>query len=132
MKLLADTSALLALTMKHDQNHTAAASFVRTNPRVRFVLTDLILVELVTLVRSRAGMPIAVGTADSLLRSQRYELIFSDADLLSGALKQMTRFSDKPLSLTDCASFETMVRLGLDSAFSFDRDFRDCGFQMLP
>jgi len=63
VKLLADTSALLALTMKHDQNHTAAASFVRTNPRVRFVLTDLILVELVTLVRSRAGVPIAVGTA---------------------------------------------------------------------
>jgi predicted nucleic acid-binding protein len=40
--------------------------------------------------------------------------------------------TDKRLSLTDCASFELMARLRLDSAFSFDRDFRDCGFQMVP
>ena len=36
------------------------------------------------------------------------------------------------LSLTDCVSFELIDRFGLTTAFSFDRDFRDCGYQMLP
>jgi predicted nucleic acid-binding protein len=44
----------------------------------------------------------------------------------------MAQFSDKRLSLTDCASFELMHRLGIDTAFTFDRDFRDCGFRMVP
>ena len=48
------------------------------------------------------------------------------------ALERMMRFADKRLSLTDCASFALMERLGLAAAFSFDSDFRDCGYQMAP
>jgi predicted nucleic acid-binding protein len=44
----------------------------------------------------------------------------------------MARFADKRLSLADCASFEVLERLGIGSAFTFDRDFRDCGHHMLP
>jgi len=116
-----------ALTMRDDQNHPKATRFVERNPQARFVMTDLILVELVTLVRARVDAHTAVRVADSLLRSRRYEIVFLDADLMGGALKQMIRYSDKRL-----ASFEAMVRLGIASAFCFDRHFRDCGFEMLP
>jgi predicted nucleic acid-binding protein len=51
---------------------------------------------------------------------------------MEGALKVMKRFSDKRLSLTDCASFETMRLFGIGSAFSFDQHFRECGFEMVP
>ncbi len=51
---------------------------------------------------------------------------------MSGALQQMIRFSDKQLSITDCASFGTMSRLGMSVAFSFDRHFRECGLEMSP
>ena len=132
MKLFADTSALLALAMRNDRYHREAAAFLKSNPRIRFVLTDLILVELITLVRARSDAAKAVALADDLVRSRRFEVIFVDADLMSGALKQMIRFSDKRLSLTDCASFEAMNRLGMDSAFSFDRHFRECGFELSP
>jgi len=132
LKLLADTSALLALTMRDDQNHPDATRFVERNPQARFVVTDLILAELVTLIRARADARTAVRVADSLLRSRRYEIIFVDAELMAGALKQMIRYSDKRLSLTDCASFEAMVRLGMASAFCFDHHFRACGFEMVP
>jgi predicted nucleic acid-binding protein len=59
-------------------------------------------------------------------------LILVDVDLILGALARMERYGDKRLSLTDCASFELMERLGIDAAFTFDRDFRDCGYRTVP
>jgi predicted nucleic acid-binding protein len=59
-------------------------------------------------------------------------VLFADSGLLRGAIQRMARLRDKRLSLTDCVSFEVMDRLGLHDAFSFDRDFRDCGYAMVP
>ena len=132
MKLLADTSALLALFFRDDRNHRAAAGFIRKSPRARFLMTDLIVGEVVTRLRARVGAGRAVAVANELLRSERYELLFIDDAVLRGSLARMARYADKQLSLTDCASFEVMDRLGLQAAFSFDRDFRDCGFRMVP
>ena len=132
MKLLADTSALLALILADDSQHEAAMLFVRKSPRIRFVMTELILSEVVTRLRARVDAARAVAFADDSLRSRRYDVVFMDSELLRGALDQMRRFADKRLSLTDCASFEILDRLGLDGAFTFDRDFRDCGYRMLP
>jgi uncharacterized protein len=129
--LPADTSALLALVLADDSHHEAATRFVRTRPRERFVMTELILSEVVTRVRARADAARAVAFADDVLRSRRYDVVFVDSELLRGALDQMRRLADKRLSLTDCASFELMERLGLDGAFTFDRDFRDCGYRAL-
>ena len=132
MKLLADTSALLALFFRDDRDHRAAAGFVRKSPQARFLMSELIVSEVITRLRARVGAERAVAVANELLRSERYELLFIDEAVLRGALARMGRFADKRLSLTDCASFEVMDRLGLEAAFSFDRDFRDCGFRMVP
>ena len=132
MKLLADTSALLALVLADDRHHEAATQFVRKSPRARFVMTELILGEVVTRLRARTDAVRAVAFADDVFRSPRYDLVFVDAKLLRGALSQMRRFVDKRLSLPDCASFELIEQLGLDGSFTFDRDFRDCGYPMLP
>ena len=132
MKLLVDTSALLALAFRDDRNHQAAAAFVRAQPEARLVLTELILSEVATRLRARAGAQRAVVVARSLFDSRRYELLFVDADLVRAALELMVRFADKRLSLTDCASFELMDRLDLEAAFAFDTDFRDCGYRMVP
>lgn len=134
MKLLADTSALLALVLADDAHHPEARDFLRQNrsANVRFVMTDLILAETVTRLRARTDAVRAAAFASDALESRRYDLIFVDATLLRGALDQMKRFADKRLSLTDCVSFETLERLGLEGSFTFDRDFRDCGFRMFP
>jgi len=132
VKVLADTGALLALILRNDQNHRAAAEYIRQNPATRFVLTELILAEVTTRVRARADAARAVAVARDLLSSRRYEVIFVDVELLGGAVDRMARLGDKRLSLCDCASFEVMERLGLGQAFTFDRDFRDCGFPMVP
>lgn len=132
MKLLADSSALLALVLRRDRNHHAAKAFVERHRDARFVLTELILAEVVTRLRAWAGAATAVALGRDLLRSRRYEVLNVDAETLAGALGWMERFSDKRLSLTDCASFEIMERLDLRVAFTFDRDFRDCGWTAVP
>jgi len=132
LKLLADTSALLALLWDDDARHPNAVDFRKRNPQARFVLTELILAELATRGRVRVGAKSAVDFTRDLLRSTRHDLILVDLELLEGALRRMERYGDKRVSLTDCASFELMERLGIDTAFTFDRDFRDCGFRMVP
>jgi uncharacterized protein len=132
VKLLADTSALLALYVRNDANHARALEFVRQHPNARYVLTELILAEVATRLRALAGAERGASVARSLLESRRYEVLFADSDLLRGAIEKMASLRDKRLSLTDCLSFELMDRLSLGEAFSFDRDFRDCGYAMVP
>jgi predicted nucleic acid-binding protein len=131
-KLLADTSALLALALDDDRHHAAATAFVRAQPSVRFVLTELILAEFATRARVRLSAGRVAGLARSLLESRRFDVVFVDGDLLGAALGRLERFADKRLSLADCASFELMGRLGISVAFTFDRNFRDCGYEMVP
>jgi predicted nucleic acid-binding protein len=132
VKLLADTSALLALAWRDDRYHQAAARFVREHPQARFLMTDLVLSEFGTRLRARTSADRAADAVARLLESRRYELVLVDADVLRGALDHLRRFADKRLSIADCASFEVMQRLHVEDAFTFDRDFRDCGFRMLP
>ena len=132
MKLLADTSALLALLLRDDRHHADAVAFLKATPQARFVLTELILGEVVTRLRARAGAERAVAVAGSLLDSRRYEVLFADTGLIREALERLGHFADKRLSLTDCASFALIDRLRLTGAFAFDHDFRDCGYRMVP
>jgi predicted nucleic acid-binding protein len=132
MKLLVDTGALLALAIRNDRHHAAAVSFLKSLPHVRFVLTDLVLAELATRLRARAGAAKTVGLVRDLLNSRRYEVVFVDRTLLEAAVGKMERYEDKALSLPECASFALMDQLGLDTAFAFDSDFRACGYRILP
>jgi hypothetical protein len=132
MKLLADTSALIALFLPDERNHRRAADVGRRRPEPDFVLTELILGELATRLRVLAGARRAVEIANDVLISSRYQLVFTDRELLNGGLTKMARFADKRLSLTDCVSFDLIEKLGLPAAFTFDRDFRDCGYETVP
>jgi predicted nucleic acid-binding protein len=132
VKVLVDTGALLALMLAQDRHHAAAARFVRDQPQTRFLLTNLILTELVTRLRVRVNAARAADAGRKLLQSTRYEVVFVDPALTSSGLARMEQFGDKGLSLTDCVSFEVMDRFALPAAFTFDRDFRDCGYRMLP
>jgi predicted nucleic acid-binding protein len=130
--LLADTGALIALLRKGDRHHAAAERLVRSRPYPRFLMSNLVLAELVTRLRALDGARAAADAGRRFLSSDRYEVLFVDEPLMSAALARLEQFHDKRLSLTDCVSFELMDRLRLPAAFAFDRDFRDCGYRMLP
>ena len=53
------------------------------------------------------------------------------ADLHARSVAALLIAGRRNLSLVDCASFETMRRLGVDTTFSFDRHFDEQGFHTL-
>jgi uncharacterized protein len=132
MKLLADTGALLALLLEDDRHHVVARRFIRSRPWPGFLLSNLVLAEYATRLRAEAGAGKAAEASRALLASRRYEVLFVDEPLMNAALARLEQFHDKRLSLTDCVSFELMDRFRLPAAFTFDRDFRDCGYRMVP
>lgn len=132
MKLLADTGALLALFNPRDEYHKQASRFVREAASARFVVTELIVSETVTRLRARTNAARAADVGVALLNSRRYEVLFADTPLLEAGLADLRRFADKRLSLVDAVSFAVIRSLALDGSFTFDRDFRDCGFPVYP
>ena len=132
MKLLADTSALLALFNPRDRLHQRARKFARDAAGARFVVTELILSETVTRLRARTDAAHAADVGAALLSSRRYEVLFVDSPLVEAGLADFRRFADKRLSLVDAVSFAVIRALALDGSFTFDADFRDCGFAVYP
>ena len=55
-------------------------------------------------------------------------MLFVDGPLVEEGLANLRRFADKRLTLVDAVSFAVITSLRLDGSFTFDRDFRDCGF----
>lgn len=41
-------------------------------------------------------------------------------------------YEDKKLSFTDCTSFAIMKKRDIEKVFSFDKDFENMGFSLLP
>ena len=114
MKLLVDTSAVLALAMRQDRNHRAAVEFLRSHAHARLVLTELVVSEVATRLRALADAKRAAALARSFLDSRRYELVFVDGELLRAGIGRMEQFADKRLSLTDCISFVVMQEQGIE------------------
>jgi predicted nucleic acid-binding protein len=131
VRLLLDTSAMLALIWKKDTNHAAARKFVHENPKVRWVVSDLLVAEVATRLRARESAAHAVRVANDIVERMA-DVVYGDRDLLRAALVTMARFADKRLSVADCLSFVLIERLALDGAFTFNRDFPDCGFESYP
>jgi predicted nucleic acid-binding protein len=55
-----------------------------------------------------------------------------DAQDHDAGVKAMLIADRRQLSLVDCSSFETMRRLGISTAFTFDRHFAEQGFVCIP
>ncbi|MBI3074439.1 MAG: PIN domain-containing protein [Deltaproteobacteria bacterium] len=126
-----DTSGLVALFDQRDSLHYDAraiwaAILLNAEP---LVLSDLVVAETVTLLRRRAGFIPAERVLGRLLSGDVAEIVYGDSDLFDSASDLFARYRDKDLSLVDCVSFALMRKRRIRRAFSFDRDFRDVGFE---
>jgi len=134
VRVLVDTSALLALANHRDQWHARAERTQRANAGtgIRYVSTMLVLAEFhAHLLRLRGGDDARRAVA-ALLDDPVYEWIDVDAAVVRDAIgRWLRRFTDQRFSLADAVSFEVMRRERLKHAFAFDRHFEAAGFTLL-
>jgi predicted nucleic acid-binding protein len=128
----ADTSGFLAMLAAEDRDHDRALStWVRlVASEEELVTTNYVLVETISLVQARLGMAAVrqfEADAPPVLRTH-----WIDAEAHSAAVPALLAANRRQLSLVDCASFDTMRRLGIRRAFTFDAHFAEQGFDVVP
>lgn len=133
-RLFVDASFWIALTLRSDGNHRAATGLARELDGAALVTTELVLAE--TLNGLAGGGPAArhagAVLVDRLQNSERHEIVEQSHELFERALTLYRSRSDQHWGLIDCASFVVMRDRGVSQALSFDRDFEQAGFAILP
>jgi len=127
-----DTSALLAVLDADDAHHNAARplweSIVAAGDTL--VSHNYVLVETSALALRKLGLEaLRVLEADivPILR-----IIWVTRDIHNSAASAQLVAWRRSLSLVDCVSFEIMRRSGVRTAFSFDRHFKEYGYEISP
>ncbi len=127
-----DTGAYFALTFTGDENHRAARRLYDrlTIEHRQLVTTNFVLAETHALLLTRLNRTIALRVLESIDRSSTRIVRVSAVDERL-AREILRRYQDKDFSLTDATSFVVMERLGLRTAFAFDRHFAQYGLTVL-
>jgi predicted nucleic acid-binding protein len=126
-----DTGAFLALHRKTDQYHRAALRLWPTMEQP-ILTSNHVVDELATLMGRLAGFRFAADRVEVLYSADNIEVLYSTREDELEALRWMRKYADKEISFTDCVSFAMMRRHRIRTAFTFDRHFRDAGFQVIP
>ena len=123
MSVFVDTSALFAVLDADDQSHEPARQTWTDliNQETDLVSTNFVLLEAFALVQHRLGIKAVRTLQEDVLPMLRVEWV-AEAQHRIGVTALGTA-SNRKLSLVDCISFETMRRLGIKIAFTFDRQF---------
>jgi predicted nucleic acid-binding protein len=134
VRVLVDTSALLALANARDQHHARAVEVARSCRKSggRYVSTLAVLAEFHARLLYLRGPGSAREAVRQLLADPSHEWLAVTSDLVGHAVTGwLARFADQGLSLTDAISFETMRRERIKQAFAFDRHFEIAGFTLM-
>jgi predicted nucleic acid-binding protein len=127
-----DTAALLAIINVEDINHEIAKttwlSFISEDATL--VTNNYVIVESIALIQNRLGIRSVQKLSTELL--PLIEILWIDEDQHRDAIDHVIGSNRRNLSLVDCSSFDTMHRLNIDTAFTFDEHFREQGFSVIP
>ena len=127
-----DTAAWYAIGDASDQYHLMAS---RIRDRllmngIRLVTTNFVIAETHALALRRQGRDQAYVGLRALLRGSVWRVPVEPADE-ARAVEIIERYADKAFSYTDATSFAVMGRLGVETAFTFDRHFAQFGVTVL-
>ena len=129
--IFADTGGIYAMVHRKDPQHEEAARWVASTSET-FILTELVEAEVLTLVRRRTDHHTAVALGDALRSSAVFQVEPSTPEDRERAWQIFRDHVDKRWSFVDCHSFAVMERLGIETAFTTDNDFRQRGFAIVP
>ncbi len=125
--IMVDTSAVYALLDKSDEKHDQAKNcLVKLDQnKNKVMLTNFIVAECHALISSRLNHDIARTWIMNLYWP--VERVLEEDE--NSALQILKSYRDKTYTYTDATTFAVMERLGLDTAFAFDKHFIQYGFK---
>lgn len=132
MTVFVDTSALYARMDSDDSRHADARTALRgiaAGPE-RLETTNYVVVETAALVQRRLGSAAVRALFDDVLPS--VDAVWVDPEVHGAAVAALLVARGARLSLVDLVSFEVMRRRGIRTAFTFDADFAEQGFEVVP
>jgi predicted nucleic acid-binding protein len=130
--IFVDTSAILSVLLTGDLNHARALQTWRNllESNETLLSNNYVLVESIVIIQKRLGIPYVRGFQENILPFLTVN--WMDESEHNSALQQVFSANRRQLSLVDCSSFETMKRLGVQKAFTFDTHFAEYGFDVIP
>ncbi|HET6618013.1 MAG TPA: PIN domain-containing protein [Gemmatimonadota bacterium] len=131
-RVYVDTSAFYPLLVHAEEDHVRAREvFERLRDEAaRLVANSFVVLETVSLLQRRWGIE-AVRDWERRMEPL-VEIEWVDAETYRRAMVALLASADRHISLTDCSSFETIRQAKIERVFSFDRHFRNRGFELLP
>ena len=131
MRIFIDTSAFYALLDRDDAHHPRAkrAWTELLKAAHALVASNYVLVETFALVQDRLGIEAARAFHDDVLPLIHIE--FVAAETHRSGVAALLSASRRDLSLVNCVSFEVMRISGINTAFAFDKHFKEQGFVIL-
>jgi predicted nucleic acid-binding protein len=131
-KTFVETSALYALLSMDDINYQKALTTWErlVEDQTSMITNNYVLVECFSLLQRRLGIN-AAGDLDTKIAP----LLLIDwigAEEHANIVNLVMAANQRQLSLVDCSCFESMRRLGIENVFSFDKHFREQGFDIIP
>ena len=132
MTVLVDTSAFLAVLDQGDANHPAAKArwIEMLNRGDELISHNYILVETSAVVLRKLGLEAIRVLERDVVPVLR--LVWVTRELHEAAAGAHLVAGRRTLSLVDCVSFEVMRRTGVQTAFAFDRHFREYEYETVP
>lgn len=132
-RVFLDTSYVIALSVRQDQHHGAAAelSARMRGARTRLVTTRAVLIEVANAFARRRYRTVAVEVLRALEADRATEILAITEDRYAAAWDLYVSRPDREWGLTDCVSFTVMRELGLTHALTADRHFEQAGYAAL-
>lgn len=129
-RYFADSCYWIALLHKSDQHHESVREASERLESFRIVTSEFVLAEVLNLLGKRGASlrDMAVKLVDALESDPNTAIDRATSSLFAEALQVYRDHPDKKWSLVDCSSFVIMERLGLDTALTFDRHYKQRGF----
>jgi predicted nucleic acid-binding protein len=130
--IFVDTSAFLAMLSVGDLNHQRASQCWRNLlEESQALFTDnYVIVESIALIQKRLGLEKLHQFQEKIMSLLDIEWVGEEQH--NTAIEAVLTANQRNLSLVDCLAFETMRRLDIEIAFTFDEHFREQGFNVIP
>jgi predicted nucleic acid-binding protein len=131
MSIFIDTSAFIALIVSDDEFHLAAANLFKEAAQSdeKLFTSNYVLLETVFLLQREIGLP-AVNDFRKLMLPLVI-VIWVDEKINNDCLNNLIAAEKRKISLTDYSSFYILDSYKIDRVFTFDKHFKEKGYQIL-